>query len=233
MNSQQVKILEKLANGIIPADEMDEGAGAVNAGMRIADRVDQGINAKVYLAGMEFVEGLGRDVVRMSNQEIHELLGVLREKSPGFFKQFLKDYSYTAAWWVHAEGLRSEENSVTLDPEVKDARGVPVGRITYEWGENDIKLAGAARDKAVEMMRASGAKNVIVGLNYGAHAMGSCRMGSDPRRSVVNEYCQSHDVKNLFICDTSVFVTGSGVNPTLTAMAIAERSAEYIVKEVR
>jgi len=147
------------------------------------------------------------------------------------FKQFLRDYSYTAAWWAHAEGLRSEENTVTLDPEVKDVRGLPVGRITYEWGENDIKLAAAARDMAAEMMRASGAKKVIVGLNYGAHAMGSCRMGNDPAKSVVNQYCQSHDVKNLFICDTSVFVSGSGVNPTLTAMAIAERSVEYILKE--
>jgi choline dehydrogenase-like flavoprotein len=149
------------------------------------------------------------------------------------FKQFLKDYPFTAAWWAHAEGLASDENTVTLDPEVKDARGLPVGRITYEWGENDIRLAGAARDKAVEMMKASGAEKVIVGLNYGAHAMGTCRMGNDPEKSVVNEYCQSHDVENLFICDTSVFVTGSGVNPTLTAMAIAQRSAEYIVGQYR
>ncbi len=149
------------------------------------------------------------------------------------FKEFLRDYSYTAAWWAHAEALRSEENTVSLDPDVKDARGLPVGRITYEWGENDIKLAGAARDKAVKMMKASGAKKVIVGLNYGAHAMGSCRMGSDPNRSVVNEYCQSHDVKNLFICDTSVFVSGSGVNPTLTAMAIVERAVDHIVGELR
>jgi choline dehydrogenase-like flavoprotein len=149
------------------------------------------------------------------------------------FKEFLRDYPYTAAWWAHAEGLRSDENTVTLDPEVKDARGLPVGRITYEWNENDIKLAGAARDKAMEMMKASGAKKVIVGLNYGAHAMGSCRMGNDPKKSVVNSYCQSHDVKNLFICDTSVFVSGSGVNPTLTAMAIAERSAEFILKDAK
>jgi len=74
---------------------------------------------------------------------------------------------------------------------------------------------------------------VMVGLNYGAHAMGSCRMGSDPRKSVVNQYCQSHDVKNLFICDTSVFVSGSGVNPTLTAMAIVERAVDHIVGELR
>src|SRR4051812_41597186 len=130
-------------------------------------------------------------------------------------------------------GVEVEENTVTLDSEMKDARGLPVGRITYEWGENDIKLAGAARDKAIEMMKASGACKVIVGLNYGAHAMGTCRMGNDARTSVVNEYCQSHDIENLFICDTSVFVTGSGVNPTLTAMAIAQRSAEFIVGQYR
>jgi choline dehydrogenase-like flavoprotein len=83
------------------------------------------------------------------------------------------------------------------------------------------------------MMNASGARKVRVGLNYGAHAMGTCRMGSDPGTSVVNEYCQCHDVKNLFVCDTSVFVTGAGVNPTLTAMAIASRAAERIVETGR
>jgi choline dehydrogenase-like flavoprotein len=91
-----------------------------------------------------------------------------------------------------------------------------------------LRLAEAARDKAAEMMQASGARKVRIGLNYGAHAMGSCRMGEHSEDSVVNQYCQSHDIPNLFICDTSVFVTGSGVNPTLTAMAIAARSAEYI-----
>ena len=88
-------------------------------------------------------------------------------------------------------------------------------------------------DKGVEMMQASGARKVRVGLNYGAHAMGSCRMGADRKTSVVNEFCQSHDIANLFICDTSVFVTGSGVNPTLTAMAISSRAAEFIAESAR
>lgn len=149
------------------------------------------------------------------------------------YKQFLHDYAYTAAWWAHAEGLPNDNNTVTLDPEVKDARGLPVARVTYEWGDNDIKLAAAARDKAAEMMAASGAKRVRIGLNYGAHAMGTCRMGRGAKSSVVNEFGQAHDVPNLFICDTSVFVTGAGVNPTLTAMAIADRSANYIVSAAR
>ncbi|MGI8602233.1 MAG: GMC family oxidoreductase [Verrucomicrobiales bacterium] len=145
------------------------------------------------------------------------------------FKQFLGDYAYAAAWWAHAEGLPNEHNSVTLDRDVKDAHGLPVARLTFEWGDNDLKLAAAARDKAAEMMAASGAEKVRIGLNYGAHAMGTCRMGNDPNDSVVNQFCQTHDIPNLFICDTSVFVTGSGLNPTLTAMAIASRAAAYIV----
>ncbi len=149
------------------------------------------------------------------------------------FKEFLYEYAHTAAWWAHAEGLPHDHNTVTLDPEVKDRRGVPVARVTYEWGQNDVKLAAVARDKAAEMMAASGARKVRIGLNYGAHAMGSCRMGDDPKASVVNPFCQSHDIPNLFICDTSVFVTGSGVNPTLTAMAIASRAADHIASLAR
>ena len=149
------------------------------------------------------------------------------------FKKFLNDYPFTAAWWAHAEGLPQERNTVTLDPSAKDAHGLPVTLLTYEWAENDLKLASAARDKAAEMMAASGARQVRIGLNYGAHAMGTCRMGRNPSTSVVNEFCQSHDVQNLFICDTSVFVTGAGVNPTLTALAIAHRSADYIQASAR
>jgi choline dehydrogenase-like flavoprotein len=149
------------------------------------------------------------------------------------FKDDLHEFAHTAAWWAHAEGLPDIRNAVTLDPDLRDARGLPVARVSYRWGDNDAKLAAAARDKGAEMMAASGARKVRIGLNYGAHAMGSCRMGLDAKTSVVNEFGQSHDVKNLFICDTSVFVTGSGVNPTLTAMAIASRSVEFIVGAAR
>ena len=148
-------------------------------------------------------------------------------------KDFLHDYPHTAAWWAHAEGLPEVRNTITLDPELRDARQLPAARVTYQWGANDVKLAAAARDKAAEMMAASGAKKVRIGLNYGAHAMGSCRMGHDAKSSVVTEFCQSHDVANLFICDTSVFVTGSGLNPTLTAMAIADRAAGHIGTSAR
>ena len=149
------------------------------------------------------------------------------------FKQFLYDYTHTAAWWAHAEGLPDARNTVTLSADVKDARGLPAAQVTYAWGDNDVALAAAAREKAVEMMTASGARRVRIGLNYGAHAMGSCRMGGDPRSSVVNDRCQSHDIPNLFICDTSVFVTGAGLNPTLTAMAITSRAVDHLARSVQ
>lgn len=145
-------------------------------------------------------------------------------------KDFLHNYAHTAAWWAHAEGLPDIRNMVTLDPDLRDGRGLPAARVTYRWGDNDVRLAAAARDKAAEMMAASGARRVHIGLNYGAHAMGSCRMGHDARTSVVNQFGQSHDVKNLYICDTSVFVTGTGLNPTHTAMAIANRSAMHLIE---
>jgi choline dehydrogenase-like flavoprotein len=143
-------------------------------------------------------------------------------------KDFLYDYAHTAAWWAHAEGLPCPDNAVTLDLVDKDARGLPVARVTYEWTANDRTLVAAARDTAVAMMHAAGARCVRVGLHYGAHAMGTCRMGHDPKSSVVNSFGQTHDIRNLFVCDTSVFVTSAAVNPTLTALALANRSADYI-----
>jgi choline dehydrogenase-like flavoprotein len=148
-------------------------------------------------------------------------------------REFLDDYGHTAAWWAHAEGLPDERNTVTLDPENKDVRGLPATRLTYEWTENDVALAGKARDKAAEMMSASGARKVRIGLNYGAHAMGTCRMGNDAASSVVDPFGQAHDIRNLFVCDTSVCVTGAGINPTLTAMALANRAAQRIAESAR
>jgi len=148
-------------------------------------------------------------------------------------KDFLYDYAHTAAWWAHAEGELCDDNRVTLDPAVADARGEPAARVTYEWTANDRALVAAARDKAVEMMHASGARRVRVGLQYAAHAMGGCRMGDDPRSSVVDRFGRAHDVPNLFVCDTSMFVTSAGVNPTLTAMALARRSIDPIAATVR
>jgi choline dehydrogenase-like flavoprotein len=78
--------------------------------------------------------------------------------------------------------------------------------------------------RAEEILTAAGAKRIFcsrTALNYPGHLLGTCRMGSDPERSVVNEWGRCHDVRNLFIVDGSLFVTGGGVNPTSTIQALA------------
>jgi choline dehydrogenase-like flavoprotein len=124
---------------------------------------------------------------------------------------------------------------VDLDPDVKDAWGLPVARITHKSHPNDVHLAKWQVDKNVEILEAAGArKTVPVYLELGrstgntCHQHGTARMGTDPRRTVLNEWCQAHDVDNLFVLDGSSFPTALGVNPTLTIMANAWRCAEYI-----
>ena len=82
-------------------------------------------------------------------------------------------------------------------------------------------------------MRASGAKKVRIGLNYGAHAMGTCRMGSNPGDSVVNTFCQSHDVPNLFVTDGACMASTACQNPSITYMALTARAAAYAVEAMK
>jgi restriction endonuclease Mrr len=98
MNAHQRVILAALANGIIPEDARDAGAAAVDAGARLAEKLAAGINASVYLGGIEAAEALARerherDVAELTAEEIHELLTVLRERAPAFFKQLRMDVS--------------------------------------------------------------------------------------------------------------------------------------------
>ncbi|WP_299544481.1 GMC family oxidoreductase [uncultured Roseibium sp.] len=136
-------------------------------------------------------------------------------------------YPYLAGLTVVTEDLPEECNSVTLDPELTDSDGIPAPRITYRLGDNTRKMLRHGQEKAKELLRAAGAKSVIakgsdeVWWRAGWHQMGTCRMGADPETSVVNGWGRSHDVRNLFIVDGSIFVTSGAVNPTPTIQALA------------
>ena len=122
------------------------------------------------------------------------------------------------------EDLPDPENRVTLDPELVDGNGIPAPKIHYQLSENSRK-----------MLEAAGAKRTHVEAPMGIagwHLMGTCRMGTDPERSVVNEWGRAHDVKNLFIVDGSLFVTAGGVNPTCTIQALALYVADQIKKNL-
>lgn len=137
------------------------------------------------------------------------------------------DYNYYSRITLIGEVLPNEKNCVTLDPNEKDQYGLPVPRINFSYGKNDLAIIDAGIKKCKEIMEAADGK-VEFAVADSAHLMGTCRMGDDPNSSVVNEFCQSHDIPNLFICDASVFVTSTPTNPTLTVMAIAKRTADYI-----
>jgi choline dehydrogenase-like flavoprotein len=147
-------------------------------------------------------------------------------------RELMFDYNHYAGWAINGECLPEDANTVTLDPDERDRYGLPVARVTFGWGENDRRLirAGVARCRAIH--EAAGAEVTWVADDT-AHLLGACRMGSDPRISVVDRRCRSWDVPNLFVCDGSVFVTSSGVNPSLTIQAIAARTARYLTDAAR
>ena len=122
------------------------------------------------------------------------------------------------------EDLPEEHNRVTLEPVLKDGNGIPAPKVDYTISENSSRMMAHGIARAKDILAAAGATNVGVQspiLNGGWHLMGTARMGTDPERSVVNEWGRSHDVKNLFIVDGSIFVTSGGVNPTCTIQALA------------
>jgi choline dehydrogenase-like flavoprotein len=129
------------------------------------------------------------------------------------------------------EQLPDAQNRVTLDPIVKDCFDLPVPRILNEPRANDREMIAAITSRSTDLLQAAGATDVSHSFQPGtsAHYLGGCRMGSDPTTSVVDAWCRTHDVPNLFIGDGSVFVTAGAVNPALTISALATRTAEGIV----
>jgi len=122
------------------------------------------------------------------------------------------------------EDLPEPHNRVTLDRVLKDSNGIPAPRIDYTLSENSRRMIDFAIARGTEVLKAAGATDVECEgpLPYGGwHLMGTARMGTDPQHSVVNEWGRSHDVRNLFIVDGSLFVTSAGVNPTPTIQALA------------
>lgn len=144
-------------------------------------------------------------------------------------------HSHRSGMVAICEDLPEEHNTVTLDPQLRDASGIPAPRISYTLSENSRRMLEHAVARGTEVLRAAGAYDVGFEspLGYGGwHLMGTARMGHDPEQSVVNEWGRSHDVKNLFVVDGSLFVTSAGVNPTCTIQALALYVADNIKKRL-
>jgi len=138
------------------------------------------------------------------------------------------------------ETLARFENFVEIDPDgIVDAFGIPVLRVNMAFGDNERAMGKDMAAAAAEMLEAAGAVDVQESFDpnavpgWGIHEVGTARMGDDPKRSVLNAFCRSHDVENLFVMDGSCFVSVACQNPTLTIMAIAARSTDYVMERMR
>jgi choline dehydrogenase-like flavoprotein len=153
------------------------------------------------------------------------------------FKDHLRTFPRTMLAAGHATALPVEANSVSLDPTLKDAWGMPAVRCTYKDHPDDLKSASWLRDRAEEILLAAGAVSVwhrpVTEMTVGLLALGTCRMGDDPRRSVVDRFHRTHDVPNLFLCDGSSLVTSGRGQPTMTIQALAFRAAEHMAAAAR
>jgi choline dehydrogenase-like flavoprotein len=150
------------------------------------------------------------------------------------FKKLLEAMPRAMVVATHGTSLPLESNRVDLDPELKDAWGLPAMRVTYQDHPDDLAMARFLQDRAVEIMQAAGAQQVWKGPVTDAigspHLLGTCRMGDDPKSSVVDRHHRTHDVRNLFICDGSSFVTSGRGQPTMTIQALAFRAGEHIAR---
>ncbi len=134
--------------------------------------------------------------------------------------------------------LPLETNRVDLDPDVKDAWGLPAMRITTHepsrrHQEHGV-LHGRSRSRfSRRPARRRSGRRPVNDSRGGAHNRGTCRMGNDPKTSVVNKFHRAHDVPNLFIVDGSNLVTGGRNHPTMTIQALAFRAADHIVRAAK
>jgi choline dehydrogenase-like flavoprotein len=137
------------------------------------------------------------------------------------------------------ECLPDFRNFVEIDRETTDIYGIPSLRVHMAWGENERAMIPDMAATAAEMLDAAGARNIqpfavpdrVPG--FGIHEVGVARMGADPATSVLNQFQQAHDVANLFVMDGSSFPSGGCQNPTLTIMALAVRSTDYLMGEMK
>lgn len=154
------------------------------------------------------------------------------------------DYGLTVHLAGRGEMVPNEKTYCEIDPNVRDRWGIPVLRFHFAWAEYETLQARHMHETFTSILETMGGKvtglanpeREAEGISVGGtiiHELGVCRMGNDPKTSVVNKYGQAHDVKNLFLADASTFVSNPDKNPTLTINALAWRTSEYLAEEMR
>jgi choline dehydrogenase-like flavoprotein len=136
------------------------------------------------------------------------------------------------------EVLPNYENKISLDSEKRDQWGLPLVKVHFEYGANDLAMMEHMTKASEEILTKAGFENVGSYRNSpppgsAVHEMGTARMGDDPKTSVLNKHNQMHDVKNVFITDGSCMTSSACQNPSLTYMALTARACRYAINQLK
>jgi choline dehydrogenase-like flavoprotein len=161
--------------------------------------------------------------------------------APGFgaaYKERVKEGMDYISLGAFGESLPRWDNYIEIDKNLRDAWGIPALRIHMTHGDNERALMEDAAGCGAEMLEAAGAKNIRLTTKLetpgmAIHELGTARMGRDPKKFVLNEWNQTHDVKNLFVMDGASFVSSACQNPTLSMMAIAVRACDHLTERFK
>ena len=139
--------------------------------------------------------------------------------------------------------IPNEDSYCEVDPDKKDVWGIPVLRFHWKWSEHEERQAAHMQKTLAEIIETMGGrvtsppepdgKKAIYPGGSIIHEVGTTCMGNDPKNSVLNQFCQAWEVKNLFVTDGGPFVSNADKNPTLTIMANAWRATDYLLEELR
>jgi hypothetical protein len=184
------------------------------------------------IPGADFICGYVIEVVGPHPADFAERMVVARDLWGMELRREMQDYNYFAGFGMVGEAMPQLRNEVRLHHTDRDAFGLPVAHVIFSYHENDKRLIAHADAMTSRIHQAAGASDAWRAPRT-AHLMGSCRMGSDARCSIVNADCRTHDIPNLFICDGSVFPTSTAVNPSLTISALAARTVDRIRASAR
>ena len=162
----------------------------------------------------------------------------------GLKKDIRRYYGSTLGMSGRGESIPQYSNFCEIDPNVVDKFGIPVLKFTYNWTDQEIKQAKHMQDTFEEILTNTGAvllgnkpgpesKYGLAGPGRIIHEVGTTRMGNNPATSVLNSNCQAHDCNNLFVVDAGPFVSQADKNPTWTILALAWRTSDFIVSELK
>jgi choline dehydrogenase-like flavoprotein len=220
------------ASGVIPSMQSSRRDPVGRPGNFIIPKYT---NADSHFPDKRFLRGFY--LAGASGQGLYNHAFGMRGFGQELRRRVREEIPYNFTIYGQGETLPRYENYVSLDPDVKDAWGIPALRFRVGYSENEHAMARAIGEKLGEIVAAlklqdrSPISSDLSVFGKNIHETGTARMGNDPRKSVVNRFNQVHDAPNVFVTDGSSFVTVSCYEPTLTIMAISARAADYIANE--